>query len=239
MEVAIVRGKRPSQIPPCQLLTARRFQRALDLLRQASFYSEQTSTDRWEFAVNIQELRRYGISENDLRLLMRLEYLLHACETTADGAIGRRFRHTRELSFSDRSCFVLTATGINALLGRPSASLPGGQPISSIIKISPASRSIQPQAIPSWNRSHRILMLNGQLVRRFKRHAVNQELVLTAFQEDGWSTRIFDPLPPLASEDNKRRLSDTIKCLNRGQANQIIRFRGDGTGEGVTWEPHT
>ena len=46
-----------------------------------------------------------------------------------------------------------------------------------------------------------------------------------------------DPLPPHAEQDsNSRRLSDTIKCLNRKQMNELIHFRGDGTGEGVIWE---
>jgi hypothetical protein len=31
-------------------------------------------------------------------------------------------------------------------------------------------------------------------------------------------------------------LHDTIKCPNRGQVNHLLRFRGDGTGEGVLWE---
>ena len=49
-------------------------------------------------------------------------------------------------------------------------------------------------------------------------------------------SRIDDPLPPQAEQDSKRRLSDTIKCLNNKQINELIRFHGDGTGEGITWE---
>ena len=40
----------------------------------------------------------------------------------------------------------------------------------------------------------------------------------------------------IGRQDPKRRLSDTIKCLNRKQANSLIHFRGDGTGEGIVWE---
>ena len=64
----------------------------------------------------------------------------------------------------------------------------------------------------------------------------NQEAILAAFQEDGWPARIDDPLPPVAETDPKRRLSDTIKCLNRKQQNALVRFSGDGTGEGVLWD---
>jgi hypothetical protein len=61
-------------------------------------------------------------------------------------------------------------------------------------------------------------------------------IVLCAFEEEGWPARIDDPLPPQQDQDSKRRLSDTIKCLNRKQSHHLIHFRGDGTGEGVVWE---
>jgi hypothetical protein len=83
---------------------------------------------------------------------------------------------------------------------------------------------------------HRILSFNGKVVKHFKWQAVNQELVLVAFEEENWPVRVFDPLAPHPALDAKRRLSDTIKSLNRGQENALIRFRGDGTGEGVIWE---
>ena len=91
-------------------------------------------------------------------------------------------------------------------------------------------------AAPQWDTEARELRMNGHLVKRFKWKAANQETVLAAFEEEGWPHRIDDPLPPHADQDSKRRLSDTIKCLNRKQINQLIHFRGDGTGEGVTWE---
>jgi hypothetical protein len=87
-----------------------------------------------------------------------------------------------------------------------------------------------------WDPEVRKLLLNGRLVKRFKWPAINQEAVLNAFQEEGWPSRIDDPLPPQPDQDSKRRLSDTIKCLNRKQTNPLIHFRGDGTGEGVVWE---
>jgi hypothetical protein len=47
---------------------------------------------------------------------------------------------------------------------------------------------------------------------------------------------VDDPLSPVADYDPKRRLRDTIKCLNLNQAARLIRFRGDGTGQRVQWE---
>ena len=64
----------------------------------------------------------------------------------------------------------------------------------------------------------------------------NQEAVLEVFQEEGWPRRIDDPLPPLAEQDPKYRLHFTIRRLNQSQEHCLIRFFGDGTGEGVCWE---
>ena len=89
---------------------------------------------------------------------------------------------------------------------------------------------------PHWDAETRELRMNGHLVKRFKWKAANQETVLAAFEEEGWCRRIDDPLPPQPGQLPARRLSEAIKRLNGKQKNELIRFRGDGTGEGVTRE---
>ena len=89
---------------------------------------------------------------------------------------------------------------------------------------------------PHWDAETRELRINGHLVKRFKWKAANQETVLAAFEEEGWRRRIDDPLPPVPDQLSTRHLSEAIKQLNRSQKNSLIRFRGDGTGEGITWE---
>lgn len=64
---------------------------------------------------------------------------------------------------------------------------------------------------------------------------MNQRCILAAFQEEDWPERIDDPLPGHRGIDPKRRLIDTIVCLNKGLTHQLIRFHGDGTGTGVIW----
>jgi hypothetical protein len=81
-----------------------------------------------------------------------------------------------------------------------------------------------------------VLRLGGRVVKKFQVPARNQELVLTAFQEERWPMRIDDPLPPIAEIEPKRRLHSTIQCLNRNQRAQLLQFRGDGTGRGICWE---
>ena len=86
---------------------------------------------------------------------------------------------------------------------------------------------------PVWDRARRELRLGNKLIKRFKWPAENQERVLDAFEDNGWPTHIGDPLEAHDSICPKRRLHDTIKCLNRKQINGLIKFRGDGTGLGV------
>jgi hypothetical protein len=89
---------------------------------------------------------------------------------------------------------------------------------------------------PFWDSNRRELRLGSQVVKRFKWPAMNQELIVLAFEEEGWPRRIDDPLPLDPNIDPKRRLHDTIKCLNRHQLIPLIKFRGDGTGQGVLVE---
>ncbi len=93
-----------------------------------------------------------------------------------------------------------------------------------------------PKILPHWNALRRELIVGGQVVKRFRVPAPNQEAVLTAFEEEGWPQRVYDPLSPNGDTDTKNRLHETIKALNGHRLARIIRFRGDGTGEGVCWE---
>jgi hypothetical protein len=92
------------------------------------------------------------------------------------------------------------------------------------------------QLIPRWDELRRELLVDGQIVKRFRVPAPNQAAVLAAFEEESWPSRIFDPLPPQGDVSPKRRLHETIKALNGCRLARVIRFGGDGTGQGVLWE---
>ncbi len=92
------------------------------------------------------------------------------------------------------------------------------------------------QDAPRWDGLRRELLVDGQVVKRFRVPAPNQIAVLAAFQEEGGPPQVFDPLPPEGDQNPKRRLQETIKALNGHRLAPIIRFRGDGTGQGVLWE---
>jgi hypothetical protein len=80
------------------------------------------------------------------------------------------------------------------------------------------------------------LWINGKLVKRLDGRAINQGLILAAFQEMKWCARIDDPLIPKNGADGKARLRLAIHRLNHRQNPTLIRFSTDGTGHGVRWE---
>ncbi len=213
------------------------------LLLEAFDYAEDADGDRWEFAVPRRQLLELGMSDNDLRWLVRKGYVEHACEVIILGTDGRDFQPTGDLTFSKRTCFVLTDAGASKAV-----SVANGQRESdngcqefpstgtSETQRNGAESNGHAKVTPKWDPEIRSLRIDDTVVKRFKWRAANQEAVLNAFHEEGWPQRIDDPLPPHPEQDSKRRLSDTIKCLNKNQTHQLIRFHGDGTGEGVTWE---
>ncbi len=186
-----------------------------------------------DFALEIADLRACGITYHDLRWLICAGYVSHLQEAAPRVGLRRLLSLSGSLSFSARSCFVLTEAGeqfaqrVARGLSRP---LPPREPVFA------ADRRSSPAETPQWNAERHELLVRSRVVKRFKTPALNQEMILTVFEEEGWPARIDDPLPPQTDLDPRRRLHDAIKCLNRHQVNRLIRFRGDGTGEGVAWE---
>jgi hypothetical protein len=134
---------------------------------------------------------------------------------------------------------LLTAAGVSYLCDRL---LPPG-----FVRPAPANDTLAREGppgddlLPCWDAEARWLRLGGRLLKVFRQPARNQTALLDVFQEEGWPAHIDDPLTLAGGEDEgdaKRRLHETIKNLNRGLPPGTIRFRGDGTGQGVTWEYH-
>jgi hypothetical protein len=89
---------------------------------------------------------------------------------------------------------------------------------------------------PSWDARSREVRVGEFLVKKFRVPAGNQELVLSAFEEEGWPVYIDDPLPRKAEMIPKQRLHNVITRLNGRQLVPILRFQGDGNGEGIGWQ---
>lgn len=227
-----------------------------ELLRGAE-YAQRAERSAWDFAVEIAILRAHGLTETDLRWLLCMGYAEHAREITRLDEDGRQFRPLGSLSFARRTCLVLTHRGIGVARDltrsrpefpdrtkvprappRPSGGNGNGHPTSQaeLPHFFGKTNGHRRGAVPTWDKERRELRVNEKLVKHFRWPAVNQETILAAFDEEGWPPRIDDPLPPLPEQDSKRRLHDTIKCMNKNQHQNLIQFHGDGTGEGVTWE---
>lgn len=104
-----------------------------------------------------------------------------------------------------------------------------------ILPYSPPFMADGPAELPIWDAVRRELRLGSVVVKRFRQPAKNQEMILAAFQEEGWPPHIDDPLPGGDNVVAQDRLHDAIKKLNH-QKLHLIRFLSDGFGQGVLWE---
>jgi hypothetical protein len=202
---------------------------ALALLLQACEYARELGQCPWELAVEIEVLREARLTHSDLRWLAAKGYVAHGVEISNPDDSARSFRHTTLLRPEPGTCFILTEAG--AAFAREStiiAQQARGQSANAFGALDAASLK--------WDQQRRQLRVGSEIVKEFKLPSPNQETVLMAFEEDGWPPRIDDPLPPVPEIDSRRRLHDTIKALNRKQKRALVRFMGDGTGEGIRWE---
>jgi hypothetical protein len=220
-----------ASIPEVEHSILRRGAAGLRWLLEAHAYSASLAEDPWQFAIGIASLGHGGLSLNDLRWLLYRGFVRHGLETTRPGDERRTYRAGGAFRFDRRSCFVLTEAGIELARQRPG--LPAIEAALAPQKQdAEASRAI----VPTWDRDRQELRLGVELVKCFKTPAPNQELILAAFQEEGWPVHIYDPLPPHPEQDPRRRLHDTINSLNRNQKKPLLRFMGDGSGQGVRWD---
>lgn len=212
------------------------------LLLQAATLAAEVDRDIWDFAVEIATLHFAGVSNSDLRWMICKGYVQHSYEVTEPLETSRRFRPSNELSFGNRSCFVLTSKGQRfAQHVAPHISANDSRNHTEINGVSRASaknsNEVQLQiTCPTWDSGRHQLRVADVIVKEFKLPSPNQETILSAFEEEQWPPCVADPLPVHPDLDPKRRLHDTIKSLNRNQRTSLIRFMGDGTGEGVRWE---
>jgi len=216
-------------VPRASQRVASKIRTVLLQLAESYDYASDAGRDRWDFATEIGSLSGSGLTIADFRYLACKGYVEHAREITLPGDPGRTFRPEGELTFGEQTCFVLTEAGLavaraarreKSVARRRRASDGNGR--ASVV-------------LPHFDPKLRELRVGDQLVKHFKSPAPNQQVILSAFEEEGWPPRIDDPLPPHPDQDSKRRLNDTIKSLNRHQKSRLIHFEGDGTGEGVRW----
>ena len=221
-------------------------------LRQAYDAAFACGRDVWDFSVELSQMQKIGVETHVLRTLICKSWIIHRKETTPTDQNQRSFEEVDGLALSEQSCFVISKQGYEIAnsneMNQPkveetsSMSSHHSKPLSQTVEnevetsqLGASSRPHQPLK-PVWDRERRELRLGKIVVKRFKWPAENQELVLDAFEDLGWPPRISNPLAAHPSICPKRRLHDTLKCLNRKQVNELVKFRGDGTGLGVLLE---
>jgi hypothetical protein len=213
----------PEGLPPC-------LKDALALLHGVHECAGQKLGPDPVRGVALHRLRDAGVTMGDLCALETLGYVAWLPHATPDRVAGPPL----EAPTSDEAVWALTPSGtevIRLLLRPPFPSSLEEQ------RARGADAQSQQSAIPVWDGALRELHWRGRLVKRFNQRAPNQEMILAAFEEEGWPPHIDDPLPQVPGIDAKQRLHDAIKNLNRHQTHRLLRFSGDGTGEGVRWGP--
>jgi hypothetical protein len=211
---------------------------ALSLLMDAATCAQDVGAEVWQFSVEISALLRTGLTTNECRWLIAKGLAKHACEMTSHDSERRVFQPCTNLALPKRTCFVITERGMSCTteLLRASAKRQSADHHPAAASVRHVSGNGEPHVLtPTWDSDRQQLRVGRVIVKEFKVPAANQEAILAAFQEEGWCPRIDDPLAPKLNQDSKRRLHDTINSLNRNQKHSLIRFLGDGKGEGVRW----
>ena len=202
------------------------FSKFLRVLAESAEYAEDLQSSPWELAVVLSEAERLGARQHDLRWLIMRGWIEHYPTDEACPSSSPQNSHhcATRCDLRADSQFIITQSGLEAFHRCIESSVPR------------QSKSATLPMNPHWHSERHELTMSGRVVKRFRWPAANQETILSAFHEEHWPPKIDDPLPQVRTLDPRRRLSDTIKCLNRNQCERLIRFRGDGTGEGVLWD---
>lgn len=223
------------------------------MLRDAWELAGDIGCDLWQLAVEIDDLRSAGLTNNDLRWMIENHLVQHSEEATTPEQRRRRFRRIHSLAITPRACFVLTEDGYRFASGSHHADMalvvraavngaahtrnevdsPCACHSSKGTSLADAQFGAGP--LPCWNARLHELSLGRQIVKRFTHPAPAQEMIFSAFEEEGWPAAIDDPLPAQFEQDPKRRLHYTVRNINRGQTPFRIRFFINGNGETVRW----
>ncbi|MFO1063089.1 MAG: hypothetical protein U0892_04350 [Pirellulales bacterium] len=202
-------------------------------LLAAARYSICLPAQSRQMAVPLAELAAAGFEITDCRWLILQGFLEHLTETTFPGDEERSFR-LGDATVNSRSSFLLTDSGVvfaERMIGDPDSS---GVVFQTRYTPTPTTKRDQ---TPRWDVERQELWYEGRMIKQYRIPSPNQVAILCAFEEEGWPAKIDDPLPSHPEIDSRRRLNDAIRNLNRSRIVLSIRFAGDGSGQGILWEP--
>jgi hypothetical protein len=181
----------------------------------------------WKFALHLPEWREVGLTTATLRQLVQVGHVEYRHRLPAEferAAPPVPWGQERE------GYVVLTPAGARSARER----LRAVRDEQSAVEDFPERADADPT--PHWDGLVRELTLGRRLIKRFRRPAPNQECILMAFEGHGWPERIDDPLPRDHSIGSAVRLRETIKSLNHGQTQGLLRFVLESGGRGIRWK---
>jgi hypothetical protein len=144
---------------------------------------------------------------------------------------GRRYyRKAVTTRVTDPSRFALTAAGKEIMM----RTLENEVQALAAVRLSETLSS--GRLAPRYHADERRLCWGCHVVKCFRQPAANQELIPLTAEELAWPDWFDDPLSHAGGMNPKKRLHDTIKCLNHNQKARLIHFNGDGTGTRIGWE---
>jgi hypothetical protein len=214
----------------------------LAILWRAYTYAQDADADVWDFALRIDRLHNAGLSISDLHWLVAKGTAKHGQETSVYGDPHRSFSRGDGFYFENTTCLVLTRKGA-AFASRVLKKAAQTKSIETDETATPSNHSTSTNggngshasAKPHWDPVRRELSVSEKIMKRFRVPAPNQELILAAFQEEGWPDTIDDPLPHSGDTAPQTRLHAAINRLNGKQLDPSLRFHGNGSGNGVCW----
>jgi hypothetical protein len=89
---------------------------------------------------------------------------------------------------------------------------------------------------PSWNRETLKLSFNGMVIRKLRADADNVFKILDAYEEDGWVSKIDNPISGSPTTTHEDRLKDAVDSLNSRLKKNTITFEATDDGS-VQWYP--
>lgn len=223
-------------MPPA-VLPASRMQPGLAILLQAFDFARETSSNSWDFAVELPVLFGVGMSRNELRWLLAQRFAEHGLELPPGENDRRAVRIVKSFQFHNDSCLILTVAGAD-FVRKAGPEFQSHESANPHFEQSNALGSHgDHHANPVWDRESRQVTYRGVTCIELIRAADNLETVLQAFEKAGWRPQIRDPFPPDKSGNRKRRLHNTINALNRCQTAPLIHFSSADSGRAIRWTP--
>jgi hypothetical protein len=205
----------------------------LRTLVRSLHYAQDLAEDVWQYAVEIDSLRVMGLGSSDIRWLVSKGYIAHALEVTKPHDKQRQFQAADNLALTERSCFVVTCSGID-LLAQWGGRTETFEPTFAKPPMNDRDEDL-PRRRPRWDEKQHTLYWGSVLVKHFQREARNQEAILRSFEEAAWA-EVLSEVPILRTTGNtKACFRDAIRNLNRNVA-PYLSFRQEGCGRRLVWQ---